>query len=66
MQNNQGIRSSNSQNGEQKDDIDEVVDQMKSFFSFAYKKTAEATKAAGEMTKNAIKKADEKYHDPEF
>ena len=39
---------------------------MKSFFSIAYKKTAEATKAAGEMTKNAIKKADEKYHDPEF
>ena len=66
MQNNPGIRSQNNSNGGQQDDLDLVVDQMKSFFSVAYKKTAEVTKAAGEMTKSAIKKADEKYHDPEF
>lgn len=46
--------------------MDLIVDEVKNFFSFAYKKTAEATSAAGQMTKQAIKKADEKYHDPEF
>ncbi|EWS72944.1 ARF GTPase activator (macronuclear) [Tetrahymena thermophila SB210] len=59
MKNNQGISNSSQQSNQEKDEIGQAVDQVKNFFSVAYQKTAEATKAA-------YKKADEKYHDPDF